>query len=446
MSTKVQRNMIFDGNAYIDLAKGEMRNVVLQVLASPPASPRQGQMYYDATLGFQIYTGASWVTPSGYTDEQAQDAVGGILVDSATVDFTYNDAAGTISAIVPVASITNATLANMPASTVKGNNAGSAGAPVDLTMAQLRTLLGSLDLLVKAAAALDVNNNKIINLADGSNPSDAATYGQLNAILQGQSWKDPVRAASTANGTLATAFANGSVIDGVTLATGDRILIRAQTNGAENGIYVVNATGAPTRAADADVAGELNKATVMITSGTSLQGDYYTQSATIANLATDAQTWTKTGEGNTVYTADEAGIHLSGQTFSIKAGGVGATELAAAVAGNGLSGGAGTALAVGAGATPGTGGPGGGLKVNADDLVIDTAVVVRKFAATIGDGSTASINVTHGLGTTDITVEVFEVSTGATVLCDVIRTSTTVVQLGFTTAPTANQYRVVVHG
>lgn len=63
-----------------------------------------------------------------------------------------------------------------------------------------------------------------------------------------------VRAASTANGTLATAYENGDTLDGVTLATGDRILLKNQTSGAENGIYAVAASGAPTRATDADTA------------------------------------------------------------------------------------------------------------------------------------------------------------------------------------------------
>jgi hypothetical protein len=44
---------------------------------------------------------------TGYTDEQAQDAVGGILTDSATIDFTYDDDANTITAIVKASSIGN---------------------------------------------------------------------------------------------------------------------------------------------------------------------------------------------------------------------------------------------------------------------------------------------------------------------------------------------------
>ena len=65
-------------------------------------------------------------------------------------------------------------------------------------------------------------------------------------------YKDSCRVATTANGTLASAFANGQTIDGVTLATGNRILIKNQTDSKKNGIYTVNATGAPTRAIDAN--------------------------------------------------------------------------------------------------------------------------------------------------------------------------------------------------
>jgi len=59
-----------------------------------------------------------------------------------------------------------------------------------------------------------------------------------------------VRAGTTATGTLGTSFEDGDTIDGVTLATNDRILIKNQSTGAENGIYIVQASGAPTRASD----------------------------------------------------------------------------------------------------------------------------------------------------------------------------------------------------
>ena len=63
-------------------------------------------------------------------------------------------------------------------------------------------------------------------------------------------YKAPVRVATISNGILASAFENGDVIDGVTLVTGNRILLKDQSTGTENGIYIVSSSGTPTRAAD----------------------------------------------------------------------------------------------------------------------------------------------------------------------------------------------------
>jgi Fe-S cluster assembly iron-binding protein IscA len=63
--------------------------------------------------------------------------------------------------------------------------------------------------------------------------------------------------ATTAAGTLASSFANGSTVDGVSLSTGDRILLKDQADASENGVYTVNASGAPTRAADFDADSEV---------------------------------------------------------------------------------------------------------------------------------------------------------------------------------------------
>ena len=105
----------------------------------------------------------------------------------------------------------------------------------------------------------------------GNSPVKAATQqavkAAIAAALAGLSWKQQVRVATTAAGTLASSFENGDSVDGVTLATGDRILIKDQASGSENGIYVVNASGAPTRATDADSGAELINATVYVSEG-----------------------------------------------------------------------------------------------------------------------------------------------------------------------------------
>ena len=94
--------------------------------------------------------------------------------------------------------------------------------------------------------------------------SDLVNKTYVDAFAQGLEIKDAVRVATTAAGTLATSFENGDTIDGVVLVTGDRILIKDQSAGAENGIYTVNASGAPTRATDSDVSSEVDQGTFML--------------------------------------------------------------------------------------------------------------------------------------------------------------------------------------
>ena len=95
-----------------------------------------------------------------------------------------------------------------------------------------------------------------------------AVKSYVDNLVAGLKWKASVRVATTANGTLTTAFANGQTVDGVTLATGDRILLKDQSTGSQNGIYTVNASGSPTRATDADTGTELVSAAVFVQSGT----------------------------------------------------------------------------------------------------------------------------------------------------------------------------------
>lgn len=94
---------------------------------------------------------------------------------------------------------------------------------------------------------LDLGNNKIVNLSDPTQSTDAATKSYVDAVKQGLDVKDSVRAASIANMTLT----GEQSVDGVALVAGDRILVKNQTTASENGIYSVSAT-AWSRTADAD--------------------------------------------------------------------------------------------------------------------------------------------------------------------------------------------------
>ena len=125
-----------------------------------------------------------------------------------------------------------------------------------------------LDQMTAPSAAVNLNSQKITNLADPTADADAANKGYVDGVAQGLDVKDSVVATTTANGTLSTAFANGQSIDGVTLQTGDRILIKNQTTASQNGIYNVNASGAPSRTTDMGTGSNAAGAFVFVEQGT----------------------------------------------------------------------------------------------------------------------------------------------------------------------------------
>lgn len=256
---------------------------------------------------------------------------------------------------------------------------------------------------------IDLASQQIKNVADGSASTDAVNKGQLDAAVRGLDWKQSVRAASTANVTVA---GPGTSIDGVTLANGDRVLLKNQTTASENGIYDFNgAAAAMTRSADADVNAEVTSGlSVLVTEGTA---NADTQWVLNTNdpivVGTTALTFAQLGGGGATYTEGN-GIDITGNVVSIQLD------------------------------------SNSGLSVGAGGLKADTAVLARKFAVNVGNGSATSIQITHNLNTLDVQVQLVEVSTGATVEADVVRDGVNTVTLGFAVAPTSNQFRAVVTG
>src|SRR5881397_2207237 len=100
----------------------------------------------------------------------------------------------------------------------------------------------------KFKLGIDLSGQRAQNASDPSAATDLVTKQYADALVRGLSWKDEVVAASTGNVTLATP---GTTLDGVTLATNDRILLKDQTNAFDNGIYVWTGSAvALTRAVD----------------------------------------------------------------------------------------------------------------------------------------------------------------------------------------------------
>jgi len=167
------------------------------------------------------------------------------------------------------------------------------------------------------SGAIAMGTNKITGLGDPTAAQDAATKAYVDSTTQGIDWKASVRAATTANVTLASALENGDTLDGVVLATGNRVLVKDQTTGSENGIYVVASSGAPTRSTDADIAAEItSNFAVFVEEGTSNadQGYVLTNDGTVT-VGTTSLVFTQfTGLGQIVA---GVGLDKTGNTLDI---------------------------------------------------------------------------------------------------------------------------------
>lgn len=143
---------------------------------------------------------------------------------------------------------------------------------------------------------LDAGGFQITNGAAGSADTDFVTVGQARQFAENKDFKDAVEVATTANLTLATALENGDTVDGVVLQTGWRVLVKNQTTGSENGIYVVAASGAPARASDANTSAEVTHGmSTLVLQGTQAGQIWTLQTADPITLGTTALTFAQTG-------------------------------------------------------------------------------------------------------------------------------------------------------
>jgi len=155
----------------------------------------------------------------------------------------------------------------------------------------------------------------------------AATKAYVDSAVEGLHVHPSVKAATTENITLATAVENGDTLDGVTLVTGDRILVKNQTTTSQNGIYVVAASGAPARATDFDTASEVDSGDfVFVDQGTTNGNTGYVQINTPATIGTDAIEFVQFSGAGT-FLAGSA-LTLTGNTFSIADGAITSAKIA----------------------------------------------------------------------------------------------------------------------
>ncbi len=202
-------------------------------------------------------------------------------------------------------------------------------------------------------AAVDVNSQKVTNLALCTANTDAASKAYVDSVAQALDVKDSVVVATTGNGAISTAYANGQTVDGVTLSTGDRILLKDQTSGSANGIYNVNASGAPSRASDMATGANAAGNFVFVEKGTVNGNNGFVCTTDVAVVGTNALTFTQFSGAGQVIAGD--GIQKSGNTLSLdlKANSgviISSTELAIDLSASSIAG----TLAIGDGGTGAT--------------------------------------------------------------------------------------------
>lgn len=130
---------------------------------------------------------------------------------------------------------------------------------------------GNISLSPNGSGVVDVNNSRISNVTDPTQAQDAATKAYVDAVKQALDIKDSVRVATTANITIASDLNVGDTIDGVTLADGDRVLVKDQSSGEENGIYIAGSS--PVRSADANTSAEVTSGMFCFVEEGTVNGD-----------------------------------------------------------------------------------------------------------------------------------------------------------------------------
>lgn len=265
---------------------------------------------------------------------------------------------------------------------------------------------------LKVVNGLDLQLQKIVNLADGSAPGDAVTKAQLDAMFRGLKWKNSVKAATTGNITLT----NTQTIDGVSIGVGDRVLVKDQTTASTNGIYVV-ASGAWTRATDFDDSVEVTSgAAIPIEQGTT-NGDsvQILTTDTAITVGTTNLAFTRLGGAGVSYTAGaNGGLTLSSNAFSILLD-------------------TNSGLVLGA----------GGIKLDPSQFA--NLGIARKYTVDVPSGSTTA-TITHNLGTVDVHVQIIDKASGVILLHEESSRTINTVVLTFAVAPTSGQYRAIVVG
>ena len=213
----------------IDLNQNQIINATFEVLATAPNSGNfEGRMYYNSTTdSIQVYGDGAWRKVVN-----SISSGGGAGIAEA---LTVSESNGTVTL------------------TLNAADTDSAGL---LPAAMWNMLTDSTD-SATASKLVKRDGNGNAKVATPTDDAHIATKGYVDAARSGLDVKASVRVATTAAVTIASQLENGDVVDGITLATDDRVLVKHQSTASENGIYVVQSSGAAVRSDDANTSAEV---------------------------------------------------------------------------------------------------------------------------------------------------------------------------------------------
>ena len=282
----------------------------------------------DTALGTSI-AGVSSSLATEVADRAAGDAAA-IQVATAYTDVETAARVTAVAAVQATADANSALISAEGADRIAQDAAtlATAKAHADAGIAAEATARASEDGKTLADAATFTTSSVVASEAR----STAYTDGRVDALASGVSWKSSVRALATSNTPLSPGANGALTVDGVACAAGDRVLLTAQTDAKQNGIYSVSAAGsaaapyAMARAGDADTDAKMQSAAVFVTEGS------YAESAYI--LTTDAAVLGTSDIAFTIFASpgqysggDGIAIDAS-KVVSVAAGGVSTAMLA----------------------------------------------------------------------------------------------------------------------